>query len=270
MLGTLILGAAIGGWAGQPAGAAKSSVTGLAPFKQEIPGTTVAFDMVPVPARTDSAGGAKPAFWIGKHEITWDEYDAFVFRLDLPDGVPAADVDAKTHPSKPYLAADHGFGHAGYPALCVAFKGAEAYCKWLSAKTGRTYRLPTEEEWEYACRAGNTSQYATGEDLKSLDEYAWHKNNAGSKSHGVGEKKPNLWDIHDMLGNAREWATDKDGKPVTKGGSYRDAPEDLKPSITVPHKKAWNASDPQIPKSPWWLADGGFIGFRVVCEAESK
>lgn len=268
VLGALVLGG-IAGAQGTPAPAAAPG-DGLKPFKQEIPGSTVAFDMVPVPAGIDSAGNPRASFWIGKCEVTWDEYDIFAFRLDLPDGVPQEEIDAKTHPTKPYLAADHGFGHAGYPVISVAYKGAEAYCKWLSAKTGRKYRLPTEDEWEFACRAGTTTQFPTGDDPKTLDAAAWHKENSEAKSHGVAEKKPNAWGVHDMLGNVSEWATSKDGKPVTKGGSYKDDPENLTPGRAVPNNKAWNASDPQIPKSPWWLADGGFVGFRVVCESETK
>lgn len=240
------------------------------PVTISIADTTVSFEMVPVPAgKTEGGKDIKP-FMIGKCEVTWDEYDVCVFKLDMPDGSRSSTpgADAVTRPTKPYLTADHGYGHQGYPVICVSANGAKAYCEWLSAKTGKKFRLATEDEWEYACRAGSKSPFVFSDDAAGLEDFAWSKSNSEAKSHSVASKEPNAWGIHDMLGNVREWVQGRDGEPVAKGGSFRDEFTAMKPEAREPNKAAWNASDPQIPKSKWWLADGPFMGFRVVCEAE--
>jgi formylglycine-generating enzyme required for sulfatase activity len=196
-------------------------------------------------------------FWIGKTEITWDEYDAFVFKLDEPDGI-ANGSDAVSHPSLPYGAADRGYGHRGYPAIDLSYYGADQYCKWLSAKTGYKYRLPTEAEWEYACRSGKPEP-----DAGHLADYAWFQQ---EKTKPIGKKTPNAWGLYDMLGNVSEWCTDLDGKPVVCGGSFEDKAENVRPSSRRYQDDSWQANDPQNPKSKWWLSDGQFVGFRILRE----
>lgn len=249
LLAAMPLSAALAS-ASQPAASAEPS---LEPFTQTITGVTATLDMVPLPEQ---------GVWIASTETTWDLFDVFVYGLDREDPSRPPGVDAITRPSKPYLPPDRGFGHAGYPAIGMTHQSAAAFCEWLSMKTGRSYRLPTEAEWEAACAAGDAEAAA-------LDDIAWHAGNAGAKTHPVGSKRPNAAGIHDLLGNVAEWCIDADGKPVTRGGSYRDAPEIIACSLRVPPSSAWNASDPQIPKSRWWLADGPFVGFRVVCVPEA-
>jgi formylglycine-generating enzyme required for sulfatase activity len=257
----------------------------LQPYTELLEGTLVKFDMVPVPGATyeyadPEAEGAKVTveikpFWIGKTEVTWDEYDVYMLRLDDPNAAggsdaqggnaDAPDADGISRPSKPYGAPDLGFGHQGFAAMHIAIRGATEYCKWLSHKTGKKYRLPTEAEWEYACRAG---QLPAGpiEDTNLLGSVAWYFDNSESKTHKVGSKEPNAWGISDMLGNVGEWCADPDRKPALRGGCYQEEAAGVSPAARRLWKASWQMSDPQIPKSKWWLSDGPFVGFRVVCE----
>jgi formylglycine-generating enzyme required for sulfatase activity len=234
-----------------------------------IPGSLVKFDLVRIPGGTVTHLGAdgkmatttvKP-FWLGKTEVTWDEYDIYAFRLDQTEDEKARGVDAASRPSKPYGAPDRGYGHQGYPALGMAFNAAEQYCRWLSAKTGKKYRLPTEVEWEHACRAG-----AGGTKPQDLQSHAWILENGEDKAHPVGQKTPNAWGLHDMLGNVMEWCVGVDGKPVARGGSFVDKAADVSRATRTHQTPDWQAADSQIPKSRWWLSDGPFVGFRIVRE----
>jgi formylglycine-generating enzyme required for sulfatase activity len=232
--------------------AAAPTVAAPARFAQTIQGTTLSIDMVPLP-------GAASAVSMSTTEITWDAYSTFVFGLDQPQAdAGAAHADGLARPSKPYITMDRGYGTAGYPVISVSLKGAQAFCAWLSAKTGRAYRLPSEVEWEAACRAGD--------DATPLEQRAWFRDNSDRKTHPVGSKEPDALGLFDLHGNAAEWCLAADGKGVIRGGSFRDGAEGVSCAARVTPTPAWNASDPQLPKSVWWLADGGFIGFRVVCD----
>lgn len=234
----------------------------LKPFTEKVPSSLITFDMVPVIAKPGEGPGK--SFWISKHEVTWDAFDIFLFRLDVPEAERnQIGRDAQLRPSKPYGAPDRGFGHAGYPALAMTYHSADMYCRWLSQKTGKTYRLPTEAEWTYACLAGAEQGPTSPEELGKV---AWYWDNAEDKTHDVGKKQPNAWGIYDMLGNVAEWATGHDGKPVACGGSYDDDAKDVTPMSRKHPTPEWDATDPQNPKSKWWLSDAPFIGFRVVCE----
>jgi formylglycine-generating enzyme required for sulfatase activity len=236
------------------------------PYTESIPGTLVSLDMVPIPAGeitiADPAqkGATKKVkvgpLWIGRAEVTWDQYDIFTFRLDEPKDAKPLGRDAMSHPSKPYGEADRGYGHKGYPVINESFLGAQTFCKWLSAKTGHTYRLPTEAEWEYACRAG--APEPTADQLKSCAVCF------AEQTSPVASKQPNAWGACDMLGNVAEWCIDLKGKPVVCGGSFMDSPKNIKPSTRKYQTEGWQANDPQDPKSKWWLSDGSFVGFRVV------
>lgn len=243
-------------------------------FVEKLTGTVVKFEMVYIPGGTYEMPDpinpgrtmkvdVKP-FWLGKTEVTWDEYDVYMYRLDKADP-KAKEADAVARPSHPYGAPDRGFGHFGYPTMSVTFHAVEHYCKWLSIKTGKNYRLPTEAEWEYACRANTLP--AGQIDRQLLDRMAWHRDNSDEQTHPVGSKEPNAWGLHDMLGNVAEWCIGVDGKPVVRGGSYIDPPEKVCPLAREYQTPEWQMNDPQEPKSKWWLTDAPFAGFRVACDA---
>jgi formylglycine-generating enzyme required for sulfatase activity len=95
-----------------------------------------------------------------------------------------------------------------HPVTCVSWNDAMEFCKWLTIKTGHFYRLPTEAEWEYACRAGTQKAFSFGTEVKALGAYAWYRDNAGGQTHPVGQKEPNAWGLYDMHGNVREICQD--------------------------------------------------------------
>ncbi|MEK9613492.1 MAG: formylglycine-generating enzyme family protein, partial [Flavobacteriaceae bacterium] len=123
-------------------------------------------------------------FWMGQFELTWDLYNLFVTRdmdsnqkIKTPDSEVSIDVDAVTGATTPYVEMSFGMGVDGYPAICMTQLAAVKFCEWLSAMTGKFYRLPTEAEWEYACRAGSSEAFSFGSDVTQLDEFAWYQQN---------------------------------------------------------------------------------------------
>ena len=196
-------------------------------------------------------------FYIGRTEVTWDMYDTFALA-----GNPArGSADAVARPSRPYGAPDYGWGHAGFPAISIARAGAQAFAAWLSSRTGKKYRLPTEAEWLRA------AQLAAPDPATPIDAYAWFEGNSGGKTHPVGSRKPDALGLSDLFGNAAEWiTTDQANANVTRGGSIYSARDAVGPNARAVQEDWWNDRDPQIPKSRWWLSDGPFVGFRLVRE----
>ncbi|MEZ0388186.1 MAG: SUMF1/EgtB/PvdO family nonheme iron enzyme [Verrucomicrobium sp.] len=238
------------------------------------------------------------SFWMGQHEVTWDEYLPFMItdvgrnkngskqKPNPADGI----ADVITQPTTPYTEMSFGMGTDGYPAICMTQHAANKYCQWLSAQTGHFYRLPTEQEWEYAARAGTTTPYYWGDDKAKAKEYEWYYDNAPNFQYSqVGKKKPNPWGFYDILGNVCEWTMDqyepeyyknlaglgdkavgfyvksKTPYPHTaRGGSYDDDAELLRAAARRGSNPDWKQQDPQLPKSIWYLTDAKFLGFRII------
>lgn len=243
-----------------------------APYHERIPGTLVSFDMIAVPAGSVIVGDAGatrtidvPAFLIGRHEVTWDLFD--VYQLNLDEQAATGGADAIARPSSPYGAPDRGWGHAGYPVMSVTRHAAESFCRWLSAKTGKTYRLPSDVEWSRAASLATAAQPLTP---AGRDAIAWHQGNSGGRAQAIGKKNPDALGLFDLFGNVAEWVTTESGALVTRGGSYRDAAGAVGPEARAMQDPTWNQTDPQLPKSRWWLSDGPFVGFRLVSSAISK
>jgi len=291
------------------------SAADMKPYKMTIPGSDVSFEMVPIPGgeyvmgSPEGEAGRKAdegpqikvkiePFWMGKFEITWDEYELFMFpeeekkkrALRKSDAALHAYADATSRPTTPYVEMSFGMGKHKYPAISMTQHAANTYCFWLSAKLGQYFRLPTEAEWEYACRAGTATAYSFGDDAEKLGEYAWFADNSDAKYQKVGMKKPNPWGLHDMHGNVMEWCLDqydpasyqkfseaaggissspwlKATKPyphVARGGSWDDNPAALRSSVRRGSNSSWKMQDPQLPKSIWYLTDAQFLGFRII------
>lgn len=229
-------------------------------YTEVIPGTQVQIEMVAVNGGTFAMGSAEgepdrdtdetylpevevSPYWIGKFEVSWRQYDAYyaetVTRGKNEGGIM---TDAITGPTPPYGSPDQGWGKGDRPAITMTPYAARKFCEWLSMKTGRKYRLPTEAEWEFAARGGEAGSYffsdeATNEgwfdklknsilggssvDEALLGEYAWYRANSKLKTYPGRSKKPNPLGIYNMYGNVKEFCRDfyaPDLQSVYSGG----------------------------------------------------
>ena len=284
----------------------------FAAYTETTPGTTASFDMVPIkgghfelgspedePGRGQDEGPQAEVmvgpFWIGKHEVTWEEYEPFALGKPAPAAAAAASAgaDAASRPTPPYADPTWGFGKGRQPALGMTWHAAAEYCRWLSARTGHKYRLPTEAEWEYAARAGSDTPWPSGKDPDSLADAAWYADNADGRPHPVGTRKPNAFGLYDMHGNVAEWTLDRYGAGryaalaggnveenpvllpgaaryphVVRGGAFEDDAAHVRSAARRASKPEWSRRDPQLPQSIWWHTDAIFVGFRVVRAVE--
>ena len=287
----------------------QAAAAAVAHYTESVPGTSVSFDMVAIPGGTFRMGSPAAEalrredegpqvevkiapFWMGKHEVTWAEYDLYAFgkRPPAAAGATPAGADAVSRPTPPYVDESWGFGKGKQPAIGMTWHAAAEYCRWLSAKTGKSYRLATEAEWEYAARAGTTTPWSSGPADASLGDVAWYAVNSMGRPHAVGGKKPNAFGLFDMHGNVAEWVLDQHeakgyerlvklpspvGSPVavpgaaryphvTRGGGFEDEPAMLRSAARRPSEPDWSRRDPQLPQSIWWHTDAIYVGFRIV------
>jgi formylglycine-generating enzyme required for sulfatase activity/nitrate/TMAO reductase-like tetraheme cytochrome c subunit len=298
-------------------------------FTEQIPGTRVSFKMVALqggsfnmgspddePLRDPDEGPVRKVtlskFWIAETEVTWDEYMAF-FSATSSQGrtsgqdSPGAKTDAISGATPPWGAPDQGWGRGSRPAITMSWYAANVYCQWLSQVTGKKYRLPTEAEWEYACRGETQTPYFFDGNPKKLSSQGFLKKilkpdtsviasrvvyslNSAAKTEEPSFVKPNPFGIKNMAGNVAEFCSDyysadwysadstginpagpaRGAERVIRGGSFKSDARDVRSAARDFTKtKAWLVTDPQMPKSIWWYSDCIDVGFRVVCEIDS-
>jgi formylglycine-generating enzyme required for sulfatase activity len=292
----------------------------MVPYVARIPGTDVLYRMQPIPGGKVLVGS--PAgeagrqadegpqfevviepFWMAEHEVTWAEYKQYMAMHDalkelylkelrkVPDPDNELIVTAPSNLYEPTFTFKKG-AEPHQPAVTMSQFAAKQYTKWLSGISNQFLRLPSEAEWEYACRAGAKTAYYFGDDPKMLGDYAWYYDNSGEKMNLVAQKKPNAWGLYDMHGNVGEWVLDQyiqdgykahAGKTITaaaaiawptklfprvvKGGGW-DADADK--CRTAARRKsdddAWRTNDPNLPQSPWWFTEEEAlsVGFRFI------
>jgi len=307
-------------------------VSDFKPFTEQIPGSSVSFNMMPIPGGTFKMGSPDSEkyrqenegpvrevkvspFFMAEVEVTWDEYLAF-FAQTSRQGKSAhegsqtdiQDVDAIVGATPPYGQPDQNWGKGKRPAISMSHHAAETYCQWLSLKTGKTYRLPTEAEWEYAARGGTEGPYFFDGDVKQfmkkklfsskrdtsvINTYVVYQENSQSKTQEPSFVLPNPFGLKNMLGNVAEFCSDwyapdayaqagngvltnpkgpaSGTERVIRGGSYKNDASQVRAAYREPTQtETWLRTDPQTPKSIWWYSDCFYVGFRVVCEYDEK
>ncbi len=302
-------------------------------FTETVPRTTVSFKMAAIPGGSFMMGSPETermrktdegpvrevkitSFFMAETEVTWDEFLSF-YKATAGEGrstdtramLGRADVDAVSGPTPPYGQPDQNWGMGSRPAITMSFHAAETYCSWLTQETGKTYRLPTEAEWEYAARGGTRTPYffeGNPEDFSKkgflkkmfgkkndiIARYIIYKANSQGKTQQPGQIEANSYGLKNMLGNAAEYCSDwyspgayslhtngitnpegpESGEErVTRGGTFKSEAGNVRcASRDFTHTDAWLKTDPQMPKSIWWLSDCNDISFRVVCEFNEK
>ena len=310
------------------------SPDGFHSFTEYIPGTRVSFKMVAIPGGTFKLGSPEDEpyrdpdegperevtisrFFMGKAEVSWDEYLAFYTETgssgrttDTESPQPESEPDAISGPTPPYGDPGQGWGKGGRPAITMTYHAARVYCEWLSKKTGKKYRLPTEAEWEYAARGGTSGAYffsgdpkkyneerllnrIFGVDTTTINSYVIYRGNSGGITGTAEGVRENPFGLVNTLGNVSEFCMDWYGQDayaaypergitdptgpatgkehVIRGGSFRSmSPEVRCAARDHTRTDEWLKTDPQIPKSIWWYSDCNHVGFRVVCEPEES
>ncbi|MDR1671206.1 MAG: SUMF1/EgtB/PvdO family nonheme iron enzyme [Alistipes sp.] len=299
---------------------AATPVTEFADYVERIPGTGVSFSMKAIPAGSFIMGSPEDEplreanespqrevsvgrFFMAETEVTWTMYWAFLSETMSEGRIPPEeifarnsdpDIDAISGPTPPFGNPEQGWGGGERPAITMTHYSAEIFCRWLSARTGKNYRLPTEAEWEYAARGGTQTPYffpgsprkyssrglwrsIFGPDTTLINTYTVYARNSGGRTATPDRVKPNPWGLKNMTGNVWEYTSDHytaDGAPgstehVIRGGTYADDASGVRSAVrAATQHDMWLRTDPQQPKSIWWYSDVKAIGFRVVMSEE--
>jgi len=190
------------------------------------------------------------SFFISQYPITFDIYDVYCEDMGI---------------QKPN---DMGWGRGNLPVINVSWEEAMKFCEWLTNKSGKIYRLPTEAEWEYVARGGRYSQNFIFSGSNNLDEVAWHSLNSGGKIHPVGQKKPNELNIYDMSGNVNEWCYDWYAEDYYKNSPLENPTGPDFGIEKVFRGGSWSTNDKfcRVSNRGLFLPNGQFkdVGFRVV------
>lgn len=301
-------------------------------FTEYIPGSSVSFEMIAIPGGTFQMGSPEneptrnedegplrevklDPFFMAQIEVTWNEYLAFfkqtesqIKTTDTYIQADLGDVDAISGPTPPYGAPDQGWGIGRRPAITMTHHAAEVYCQWLTKVSGKTYRLPTEAEWEYAARGGTNTPYffegdpkryvkkgirnkLFGVDTSGINSYIYYSENSLARTAPPDQIRENPYGLINMLGNVAEFCSDwyspdtyssypeglvsnpagpaSGEEHVIRGGSFKESADFVRSaSRDFTKTESWMKTDPQIPKSVWWYSDCMAVGFRVVCEVE--
>jgi len=308
-------------------------VTAHEDFTETIPGTTISFNMKAIPGGSYKIGSPEDEqmresdegpqkeirispFFMAEIEVTWDAFLAFYSATaaegrstDTEGTRTQQDVDAISGPTPPYGQPDQNWGLGKRPAITMSFHAAETYCEWLSEVTGKTYRLPTEAEWEYAARGGTETPYffegdptdfeekgffgrLFGKSSDSINNYVFYEKNSQGKTMLPENILPNQFGLINILGNTAEFCSDwydenayenlQNGtldpkgpasgeERVIRGGSFRSSVGEVRSAARDFTKtEEWLKTDPQMPKSIWWLSDCNYVSFRVVCEYDES
>jgi formylglycine-generating enzyme required for sulfatase activity len=190
-------------------------------------------------------------FWMGQTEVTQGQYESVMNARPWSGRVGVQE-------------------NVNNPAVYVSWDEAAEFCTKLNQREGKTYRLPTEAEWEYACRAGSTTQYFFGDDQGQLDKYAWHTNNSNGSTHPVGKKTPNKWGLYDMHGNVWEWCSDcfnKDYYSNSPSADPKGPPTDVFGARSMRGGSCYNVELNLRCSRRRYLSPGvhlNYVGFRVV------
>jgi len=309
-----------------------TNLTSFTDFTEQIPNTSISFSMLAIeggsfqmgspedePLRRDDEGPVRNVeispFFMGEVEVSWDEFWTF-YSQTMSEGRTNPDwskkhnasmPDAISGPTPPFGNPDQGWGSGNRPAITMSHYAAQIYCQWLSMEIGKNYRLPTEAEWEYACRGGSSTAYffegdpkrfaseglrnrIFGVDTTRINSHAVYIQNAGGKTREPDFVQANPFGVRNMIGNVWEYCSDwyaedayasggqsvsnptgpaEGTEHVIRGGNYGSDAGDLRSAArAATQNEAWLKTDCQQPKSIWWYSDIKGIGFRVVCEKD--